>query len=94
MSAVSFLFGWFLGLIIFYIVLTVFYHIKDKRDVQYSNRRFNNSMDFIKTLNRKTNKCGEHIIDNHKVIYDYDGNLIWDDVRGCVGISTYVQRYN
>lgn len=94
MSVIIFLLGWFIGIIIFYIVISFFYYIKDKRDIHYSNRRFDNNMDFIETIDRKTNKYGEYIIDNHKVIYDYDGNLIWDDVRGCVGVSTYIPRDN
>lgn len=93
MTMVSFLVGWFLGLILFYLVLSCFYFIKDKKDMVYSTERFNDNMEFIETLDRKTNKYGEYIINNHKVIYDYEGNLIWDDVRGCVGIATYIPRY-
>ena len=82
--------GWILGTLLSLSLLMVLDKIKDKRRLKDYINSTKEDIDFLRSLERK-GVPNSHITVGERIgIYGYDGELIYDSVRGCVNKATYI----
>ena len=78
--------GFLGGLVVCFLASAMYLSWKWRREMQRTIERGKENARFVENLPRKSAPWSR----SEDFIYDGNGELIWDRVRGCVGPSTYI----
>ena len=81
--------GGAIGFVLFWGVVLTIDRFRDNREHKKNLKRQKEDESFLENLSRK-GTSGTIVVGRHTAIYSSDGDLVWDSVRGCVGLATYI----